>query len=255
MKNFKSLLLFGISALTLFACKKDDDPVRDTTAPLITLTSPSNDSEIVSGNTLNIIGTVSDNVTVNEIKIEIHPSDDGHTHQKAGATPFEEIRIISVNAPNFNLNEEFLIPAEASAGKYHILIFAVDNSGNEAPFVEKDIYIKSSIDSIAPSLTISSNPQPNMANEIEISEANNTLELSITVSDNDEVEDLIIELENEETGQVIWEKEIHVHSASDVVNQIITFLPSWAKGHYHLHVKAIDATNNITEAEAEIHYE
>lgn len=255
MKSLNSILFMSLAVLAFMGCKKDDPPATDTSAPQITVTSPANDTEILSGNTLTITGNVSDNVEVNEIKIEIHPSDDGHTHEKAGATAYEEIRIIAAKSNNFTLNEDFEIPADAAAGKYHILVFAVDKSGNEAPFVERDIIVKSSIDSIPPSLSLTTTPSPNMENEIEISEANNILQLNILVADNDEVEDLIIEIENETTGQIIWEKEIHVHSTNKSIQESVTFLPAWAKGHYHLHIKAIDATNNITEAEAEIHYE
>lgn len=68
MKNFnKFLLLSAIMLLAIAACDKDkDDHEKDTTVPVISLTSPKDSSRFNFGDTLWIKGTITDN--------EIHES-------------------------------------------------------------------------------------------------------------------------------------------------------------------------------------
>lgn len=70
----KNIILGILAASILFACKKEEDQLQedevDTTTPVVTITSPDDSLVYQNGDTVHMIGTVTDNELHNgEIKI------------------------------------------------------------------------------------------------------------------------------------------------------------------------------------------
>jgi hypothetical protein len=111
---FLILLLFAT-----LACK-DDEPVNP--APVFTITSPT-DAQIqagfVRGETVQITGTVTDNVLVDNIVTEIHYNG---INTGQGET-------IQIGEQTANINYSITIPVDAPTGEYRMVLIATDNEG------------------------------------------------------------------------------------------------------------------------------
>lgn len=149
MKNMlllnRLVLALLASGLLLFtACESDDDddePAPDTTAPAIADVSPAPDSDehsFARGAQMTLQATITDDQGLSQVKVEVHNVFDGHSHDKVqDYTPWEMDTIISLNGEtSYTLNQTMEVPAMATAGKYHVILRALDQNGNEAAFVE-----------------------------------------------------------------------------------------------------------------------
>jgi len=67
MKSFKTIFIFSILTLALFSCKKEEDPIEETTetsetnaAPTIEIDTPDNHQSYSIGDTINIVAHFED---------------------------------------------------------------------------------------------------------------------------------------------------------------------------------------------------
>lgn len=126
MKKFNWLFLF-LFAFAFVACDDDDDEVTlDTTDPVITITSPTAGSTIVD-NTINVEGTVTDNMGLDEVMISItDPS--GTTRELSDETITDFLN----DDKEADIDLDITLEATSGTGTYVIMVTAMDDAGNEA---------------------------------------------------------------------------------------------------------------------------
>ncbi|MEM8965049.1 MAG: DUF4625 domain-containing protein [Bacteroidota bacterium] len=153
--------------IMLAACSDSDsdDPSNDLDAPVFSAISrpyTQGDPNVVkirgeymevlpeNGTELRLQGELSDNIALSEMRVDIHNSQDGHTHAR-----------LEQRLPGFLVNEA--VPLEGTrhtidqtiryddrdylAGPYHVILHAVDAAGNVTSFsdgssVVRSIYLK-----------------------------------------------------------------------------------------------------------------
>lgn len=137
---FASITLLSCLALaTAFtACKEEP---KDTTKPIIELIEPEDHDKLLIGDEhgVHFEMKLSDDDLVKSYKIDIHNNFDGHSHTRDlrhgddNTKPFTFNKEYSVNQRNASIHHhDIKIPADATPGEYHLLVYCVDRSGNES---------------------------------------------------------------------------------------------------------------------------
>jgi hypothetical protein len=138
----RNIFLAGLGLLVFASCNKEDDV--DTTAPTISITSPTNGQAFEHGDQITVSGTISDDVELSSLEIDIHHGE-GHDHKSDGHNHGDEWEVEEkkdITGTSYTLNESFTIADGAEAGEYHIIVNAIDAAGNAAEFVEVDVEVK-----------------------------------------------------------------------------------------------------------------
>lgn len=251
----KNVFLFALVGLAfLSSCKKEEEE-KDLEKPSINITSPTKDATINSGTVLNLKGIITDNKALSEVKLEIHNNFDGHSHEKKGGSPaFEWDSIYKVSGTSYNLDAQIAIPTDVAAGKYHVIVKALDASGNESDKVEVDIIIVNILDIEAPKITnLVFNPALS-GGELHLHHKN-SFSVNGVVSDNLELDKLKFVIIRESDDKEMWEKESEISGASFNFSETINMQSAWGKGHYELLIIAIDAKGNRTTVDTHIHFD
>ena len=144
MKRSIILTLATIATLTIFSCNKDNG---DTTKPVINLIEPEDGDELLIGGEhgVHFEMEVSDNEALASYKIDIHNNFDHHGHSKAddATVDFTWSRTYTDIAGKKNAtvhHHDIKIPANATPGDYHLMVYLTDAAGNET-YVAKDIVL------------------------------------------------------------------------------------------------------------------
>ncbi len=94
---------------------------------------------------------------LSEYKVDIHSNFDCHVHQKpTSGKAWSYLKVSELNGKDMVVTEEMPLPADAAAGNYHCIIRLLDEVGNEAPFVEYNIQVVNTADTVAPTIMLSS---------------------------------------------------------------------------------------------------
>lgn len=145
-KIFFVSILSAILGVSFVSCDKDE--ASDTVKPVITLGAPKNGAELLIGADVHFEADFSDDVMLGSYLIEIHSNFENHTH-KAPATragkaekPFFFKKSYSLSGKrNAHVHHhDIVIPANATAGKYHLMIYCTDAAGNQS-LVARDIVL------------------------------------------------------------------------------------------------------------------
>lgn len=139
------ICLLAVCSLTFFSCDSDDDD-RDTTKPVIDLHEPEEGQALKIGaeTGVHFEMDLSDDVMLKSYKIEIHNNFDHHSHSRAA----EETVAFSFNK-TYDLNgqktahvhhHDIVIPANATPGDYHLMVYCTDAAGNEA-YVARNVVL------------------------------------------------------------------------------------------------------------------
>ena len=113
----KQLFIFSIICILTSSCSKKSGE-KDYEAPVVTLTSPTNNQVYPTGQTINIQGTVTDNQYISQVHIEI-------TDLNSGA---EYLHIhIHPASRSYAYNQTFAVESGTS---YKIQVIAEDPSAN-----------------------------------------------------------------------------------------------------------------------------
>lgn len=243
MKHF-NIKLFSLAFLAIAAssCKKDDP---DNTKPIIeSISEPLENDTLYSGTELHIDGSVSDDVELSQLKIDIHSSDDVHEHGKIDAASFfEVIRIIDLSGRNQSFHEDIDIPQEAAAGGYHVIITAVDASGNQSDITERDIVIRNSGDLISPTITVNS---PTAGASFSIG---SPIVVSAELADNIGLGD--VEIKVYQGSNLVYDKDLELATPTYSMNEEIP-TTGWTAGEYELEILVKDQVNNKTDIDIDI---
>jgi hypothetical protein len=242
--QIKSILtLFSIAIISFSTSCKKDDP--DTEAPVIvSVEEPLNDDTLYTGNELHVDLKVTDNEGLSQVKIDIHSAEDGHSHGKIAAGAYwEEIRIVNVSGTSFDMHEHIDIPTTAAAGKYHVIITAVDKAGNQSAITERDVYILNSGDLVAPVITLTG---PAAGSSIS---SGSMLMVAGNIADNDELYEVKVMVYRGSTLVYEWETETTIANYA-LEHSINT--TGWSTGTYKVEVKAYDHVMNHSDTDVEI---
>ena len=131
-----SLLVMVMSLFT--ACSDSDNPLSDTTKPVIDLNSPTEGQVLAIGSEhgVHFEMELSDDVMLKSYKIEIHNNFDHHSHdtRATGTTvdfTFNRSYDVSEQRTAHIHHHDIVIPANATPGDYHLMVYCTDAAGNE----------------------------------------------------------------------------------------------------------------------------
>lgn len=254
----KKAILFFAAVVILASCKKDEE---DTTRPVIGSVKVNgvvgNEHDVEAGTTISVEVAMSDNKDLNQLKVDIHSADDGHTHgDDGGATEeveeanigvWSDARIISVSGESKTETLSFTIP-NTIKGHWHIEVSLIDKDGNEAVEYVTTLHVENAN---LPVFEITTNPAI-VNGEIEL-EIGGTFLLSGTITDPDGFEHIHIEVEDEATGTKIWEQEVTVVAGATITLTDILVGPFATAGDYHIHIHAEDNAGFEGEWETHVH--
>ena len=141
---YLSIVIVLMSSVLLVSCS-DDEKQGDTTKPVITLNAPAEGAALQPGSHIHFDMDLEDDVMLGSYKVEIHNNFDGHTHTKVEAgetTPFAYNNSwdVSDKKSHHIHHHEIEIPANATEGNYHFMVYCTDAAGNES-YVARNIVL------------------------------------------------------------------------------------------------------------------
>jgi len=144
MKSSRWGIYLFFILLQVFACKKVDTTLPDSTKPVISLIDPTNNKVILVGTTLALEMDLSDNKELKSYKVDIHKS---LKNVDTSDWTYVNTWTIAAGKTNFKVkHSEIFIPLtfmgkNVTTGNYEMIITCMDTSGNEATTMIT-IYIK-----------------------------------------------------------------------------------------------------------------
>jgi len=255
----------------LFAACEEDDKDQDLNAPSIdslAINGKDHDVRLQAGNDMELEVTATDDQGLQEIKVDIHDIFDGHEHGKRALNKWSTVRNIPVSGKEANLKESFMVPGQATAGRYHALVQTLDEAGNEAPFKEINFVVENGQQ---PTFNVTS---PNFSQEVHAPKGS-TFGMQGTVEDQQDLAEIRIMIKpahhddhdhgdddghdhghSHDDGPLI-EKDFDLPGDSDTSFDLSNFsvtIPTDAEtGHYHVEMVAKDGEGNYGLFKAEIH--
>jgi hypothetical protein len=141
--KFSMICLMAIASVFISACDKDDE--GDTVKPVINLIEPEDGDilEIGDEHGVHLDMELSDNEMLKSYKIDIHSNFDGHAHTRAAAetVDFAFSKSWDVSGKNVSVHHhEIKIPANATPGDYHLMVYCTDAVGNES-YVARNVVL------------------------------------------------------------------------------------------------------------------
>ncbi len=252
----KLVLLFAV-IIAFASCKKEE---TDTTAPKINSVRvngvSADEHDLNAGTAIEIAVDVSDNEALNQVKLDIHAADDGHTHDDSSTGEMEapnigawsELRTENLSGKSTTRTFNLTVPATI-AGHWHIEVKLIDKEGNEATEYITTLHIENEN---LPVFNVTSTPAT-VNYEIEVP-INGTITLNGNVTDPDGLVEVHWELENETTGAVVMEGELPGVTGTSFDLGSIAIGPI-AAGEYHLHIHAEDSQGYVGEWAVHVHAE
>jgi Domain of unknown function (DUF4625) len=242
MKNAKKwgrLVLMAGSGL-VYGCQ----PETDTTRPEITSVTVDGligENHLVhAGEAMQVSLDLRDNENLRQVKINVHPADDGHTHGSgSGAVTQPNVgtwtysNIIDLEGIHAITQLSLNVPVNI-AGEWHLEVMAIDASGNEA--IEKVVNLE--VDNPAlPVISVITNPTSN-TEPLMILASNPVLSLNVAVTDASGVDSLFVQTTNA-VDEVVFSQSLDATDAVEFTsgNIEMTF-PS--VGLYNVQVRALD---------------
>jgi len=249
----KKVILFMVLASAIVGCKKSEDSEAPVIQYIKVNDAISAEHELEAGVGFSVQFIVSDNEELNQIKISVHPADDGHSHGGAGEVVAPNIgvwsdsEIINLSGTSANQTVLFGVPADI-AGYWHLEVLLIDRDGNESEEFITTLHVENAD---LPMITITTDPLV-VDGEIAVVPGGNVT-FSAAVTDADGLGMMHLHVEDE-AGVEVDEFEADGASATS-----FTFGPETigfpTEGHYHLHFTATDSNGLTNEYEVDVHVE
>ena len=251
-------LLFVAATLAFFtSCEKDDDIAKPVISDLKVGISDSHIAYV--GADLHLQAEIEAEGRIDVITVEIHREEGSSDELEASYDEFAGLK-------NTTFHKHVDIPAETTAGTYHVHITVTDQEGNQTT-VEDEIEIEELADEEAPEITVSSAPENGKGYS-----NGETITISGTVTDNTSLAGMLVALVKKSdnisdadvtganTSVIIMlhthafdSEASHTFSASIAVGAAndnnmtpaaITGNNAWRPGNYYILVKSKDAKAN-----------
>lgn len=252
---------FAILALAILASCSDDEKPQDTVAPTIKNVEINDGGEyptVTAGADMTLKAEVDDNELLQELKLEIHDIFDGHSHGKMSNT-WEQIMILPLSGASQSVAEVIPVPGTATAGKYHVVLRAIDAEGNESDFVEKEFILSNGNE---PQITVS-NPSFGQ-NEVHAPKGSN-FDLQGTITEDTDLVEVVIMIAKADheghagkrSASTIFMTDFDLTGSNETsfdLGQVDITIPTDAEtGHYELSIVAKDNAGNYGLFIEEIH--
>ena len=151
MKTKLYLPIISLLAMSVFAFISCDDSDSDTTKPVIEPSEPEEGQELKIGDEhgVHFEMDLSDDVMLKSYMIEIHSNFDHHSHGKSRAAATGEATVdfsfnrsydISGKKTAHIHHHDIVIPANATPGDYHLMVYCTDAAGNET-YIARNIVL------------------------------------------------------------------------------------------------------------------
>jgi len=134
--QISAVLLMAAAAIN--GCKPDQDLTPPQIESIALNQEDSLTHTVNAGDAVDVVIHVSDNVSLKQMKINIHPADDGHGHGSSTGMQFEPnvgvwttSKIIDLSGTSAYVNYRLEIPSDIK-GHWHLEVLTLDESGNEA---------------------------------------------------------------------------------------------------------------------------
>lgn len=258
--------------LLLFSCSTD----RDTEAPILNILSFSPAVQfgevcgvteelipILSGDSLIVELTITDNQNLSQYKIDIHNNFDCHGHNgnvgvnlsvpnaNNQTTDWTVLDIEGISGTEQNLVLQMPVPENATAGLYHFQIQALDESGNDVPLANfYNLRVKNKQDTVIPVIQL----QQPTANNLAVNRGSK-LRFEGSLTDNYSLFEggngvLFLSYRDENSGNTFLSANVYQ------ITQELTTYPfdfeftvpnSLSSGNYTLFLSAFDGVRNVAE--------
>ncbi|MFT5513815.1 MAG: hypothetical protein ACI8SE_002226 [Bacteroidia bacterium] len=242
MKSF-ILGLTAIGFLFIIGCG-DNKPTQDETKPYISSVNFLGGNEIQAGDSLNVRLTFQDNIALSEAFVEIHDNFEGHKHQKVN-TKFASSAILLLEGESDAKTANFLVPANAASGPYHMNLSVIDLEGNQSDVKVLSFSIlqdnQPKFKSMVAELSVSRGDQFNISFDVE--DETDLKEISYVILDHDD-----------ELASSLFNGDIDLNGPDDLgfsFNQ--NFSISKLTSEAEFVVSVLDSDGNMSVAVIEIH--
>jgi len=249
--------LAALLSVNFFACSVDDMP------PSIQFPNDEIYTSKFMGDSIHVVIQFSDNVALNQFKIDIHSNHDGHNHGKPqdALAKWDSLIIGSISGTSDAIDFYVHIPKGYLPGPYHFTVYCLDKNGNESlsyfPLILKD-----ETDTIAPVVAVQS-PQANanLASPfVVLANVSDVLSDGTAAGELNRVEVVLEKLSSQEEFDVADYNAVQLGSslslydpATGVLNLSNLSIPSAAApGNYHLRLLVFDAYFNMGMAEVQV---
>lgn len=265
MRKYLMLLAFP---LAFVACDDDDENStdQDVSAPEIEelkVNGHDHDVRVNGGDKMTLEAHIHDDQGLKEAKVDIHDVFDGHTHGKNAGATWEAAETYPLSGKEAEMKEDFQVPGQATAGRYHAVVRALDEAGNEAEFREINFVLENGQQ---PTFNIT---DPDFSKEVHAPKGSN-FSLKGSVDDDKDLAEVVIVIEHhEEHGHdddghdhgkkegPIVEEDWDLNGSNDTtfdLSQFSVTIPSDAEeGDYKLEIVALDSDGNYGLFEGKLH--
>ena len=226
------VLLAGLSAA--WGCKRPDREI-----PVVSVISPADSLTFISGQVLPFSALFTDNQNLAQYKIDIHNNFDGHAQDKYLAKVWSEFIIRDAAGTEHTENLNIPVPDSTASGWYHLLVSAVDRSGNQAKTVSRSFFVINMADSSAPSLDVTS---PAAGSTFGLGDI---IDLQAQATDNERVYIIRTRITRPDLATPVFLKSDTFGTDQVNYNRLIPTTGSvWTPGSYELSVTVFDSYFN-----------
>lgn len=256
MRNAKRIGGVILLASSSWICGCNSD--ADTTLPEITsimvdgLESAAH--QVIAGEIMLVSLELHDNESLKQVKVNIHPADDGHTHGSgSGVVSQPNIgtwtysSVIDIKGMHAKADLSLNVPLNI-AGEWHLEVMAIDASGNEA--IEQVVTIEVSNLEI-PNITVSTNPTSD-SGPIILTIADPNLSFSALVTDVSGIDSVYLEAATE-SGSIVYSQAFDAANLTEFSSGNLNIVFP-AIGLYDISISALDVNGyeNIWIREVEV---
>lgn len=261
----KYLLALSLPIFLASCEKQDDKENQDVEAPEIeslSINEEDHQVRIEGGKNMTLEAHIHDDEGLQEAKVEIHDVFDSHSHGKNATSKWSTLRTIPISGTEVRIQEFFLVPGQATAGRYHAIVRALDEAGNEAEFREINFVVENGQQ---PTFTVT---DPDFSQGEVPAPKGSTFSLQGSVDEENDLVEIIIAIvpehddanDNHNPGnseEPLIERDFDFPESNDrsfnLSNFSVTIPAAAEAGDYKLEITALDAEGNYGLFEAEIH--
>ncbi|MCD8184148.1 MAG: DUF4625 domain-containing protein [Bacteroides sp.] len=137
-----------LAGLSFLASCDDNDKTSDVTPPIISLIEPEEGAELLIGseNGVHLEMDLTDDVELKSYRINVHSNFDHHGHTTRAddgtvASSFDQVYDDAAGKKNHHVHmHDIKIPANATPGDYHLMIYCTDAAKNET-YIARNIVL------------------------------------------------------------------------------------------------------------------
>lgn len=251
------MIAMAALAIGLTSCSKDsDEEAPKITQVLINGSAPSDHVHIDAGTTMTLEVRMTDNEALNQMKIDLHPNDDGHTHDEGESAEggadgsWEVLEIVNLSGSSQTITRSFEVPVDIR-GEWHLGILAIDEEGNEADEFFADLDIENAI---IPLIEVTAINGAAPGDEVDAA-AGDILNFEGTISDNNGLTHILVEIYDEDGNELLVQEYDAAGALTWDLSQISVEVPAISTPHGDLYIHAEDVDGYDSEWEIELHME